>query len=57
MTESSIVEIYIDKEGNLYLYTPSTMEYYELLPHKEVDVDLMKEHKMVAQINLEGIWR
>jgi len=52
MTESSIVEIYIDKEGNLYLYTPSTMEYYELLPHKEVDVDLMKEHKMVAQINL-----
>lgn len=49
--EPSIIEIYVDKNGELYYYIPASAECYKLILGEEVE--LKDDFIFIMQINLD----
>jgi len=49
--EPSLIEIYMDRDGELYYYIPASAECYKLILGEEVE--LKDDFIFIAQINLD----
>ena len=52
--ESDLIEIFIDEDGNLYLYNPITSQSF-LLKEEEIEELPSRRLRLIVQINLDDL--